>query len=125
MQMSSQRSRRQSAIQRVLEYIQQNPHCDARQICAALAIPFTTLNGYTMALRQTGRIVKTPHRRGLRCNGGSAPDTFHASPPGAPADPAKAPPTRRRAALPPRTEVVAKRMDLVAALFGPARKVSS
>lgn len=106
-------------LKRVEDFIARNPQCNAQQMSAALKIKSTTLNGYTLALRRLGRVVKTKHKYNRL---GSLPDTFEVVPglePLATAKPIQAPPktsAQEPAAAP-------TRMDLVASLFGPAKGV--
>lgn len=121
MQKQTISARRLHAMQRVESHIAAHPGSTLRQIGRALGLPASTLNGYTLQLRALGRIVQV---QGLRSGsgriGGSQPDTFRVAPGLAPLPLdrplALAPPTR---AAPLAPVVQARRMDLVAALFGP------
>jgi hypothetical protein len=109
------------ALERVEAFIRDNPHSNTQQIGTALAMKKTTLNGYTQALRELGRVVQSRHKNLGRL--GAQQDTFELLADLAPLGDAPLPLPRRRkavvAAVPPEP---ARRMDLVAALFGPAMK---
>jgi hypothetical protein len=108
---------RLKALQRVEQYIADHPHCTAPQIGAALSIKKTTLNGYTLDLRRMKRISRiVPSQVNVH---GSLPDTYQVMPDLDPlsADRPVILPRRPESALRPDP---VKRMDLVAALFGPA-----
>jgi hypothetical protein len=115
-------ARKQEALERVLAYIVAHPGCAAARIGAALGLPMTTLNGYTLALRATGKVVAIKHRANIY---GSGPDTYQPAPASGAAPAANPAPFRKkdaRTVLKPAPPV--QRMDLVAALFGPAGKGS-
>jgi hypothetical protein len=105
------------ALKRVEDWIASHPDCTASELGLALGIKRTTLNGYTLALRTMGRVTATSQgRAGVH---GTLPDTFRIVPGCGPL------PTTKPAEASPRTAHAidlepAQRMDLVAALFGPA-----
>jgi hypothetical protein len=109
------------ALQRVEQYIVDHPGSNAREIGGALAIKPTTLNSYTLQLRELGRLTKTTHRRASGL--GSLPDTYQV-PQGLQPLPVDAPmPLPVKAENP--IKVGPQRMDIVAALFGPAERITS
>jgi hypothetical protein len=110
------------ALQRVEQYIADHPHCTARQIGVALCIKHTTLNGYTLDLRRMKRIIRTvPSQIGVH---GSLPNTYQVAPGLEPLPSHRPVILPRRASSALRPDPV-KRMDLVAALFGQSRKITS
>lgn len=103
------------AMQRVEEFILANPRCMAKQIAAQLAIPPSTLSGYLQALDKLGRLSVT---RPKATEQGSLPIRYDMKPG---LDPLPSTPLPMPREAPP----PARRMDLVASLFGPALGITS
>lgn len=112
--------RKLRAMQRVEAYITGHPGSTLREIGCALDLASATLHGYTLTLRDLGRLIQT---RGPRAGvAGSHPDTFRVAP-GLAALTLEHPlrkPASAKAPPPARDVQPAQRMDCVAALFGPA-----
>lgn len=113
MQKAVIRPRTLAALDRVEVFVLANPHSDWQQISAGLGIKKTTLNSYTLALRHMGRMSKTAHCS--RGRAGALPDTFQVLPDLPPLSGAV---LRPAPVLPPPPAAPARRMDLVACLFG-------
>lgn len=112
------------ALQRVESFIEANPQCNAQQIGTNLQIKAVTLNNYTRALRELGRITRHAHRGGVH---GSLPDTFTVVEGRAPLDtdlPLPAPPrSGKRSQINAGTplQLTPQRAELDAYLFGPPK----
>jgi hypothetical protein len=97
-------------LQRVEDFIRSHPHSLAADVGKELALHKNTLNGYTILLCRLGRLLKSRPASRVR---GSLPATYSAVPGLVPLERARMPVT-------PQAPVVVGRMELVAALFGPA-----